>query len=61
MYFEDHNPPHVHIVGPEFEAKMTIANARLIKGSLPSDIESQAAAWIAENRKFLMSMWEEFK
>lgn len=19
MYFEDHNPPHVHVVGPDFE------------------------------------------
>tara|TARA_R110002072_G_scaffold110772_1_gene238688 strand:- start:611 stop:865 length:255 start_codon:yes stop_codon:yes gene_type:complete len=61
MYFEDHNPPHVHVVGPDFEAKMTIADARLLKGALPAQVEREAANWIAANRDYLKLKWEEFK
>ena len=24
MYFEDHNPPHVHVVGPDFEGLIAL-------------------------------------
>lgn len=61
MYFEDHNPPHVHVVGPDFEAKMTISDARILKGALPSHIEREAADWIVANRDYLNLKWEEYK
>tara|TARA_R110000772_G_scaffold191168_3_gene302117 strand:- start:19941 stop:20165 length:225 start_codon:yes stop_codon:yes gene_type:complete len=61
MYFEDHNPPHVHVVGPEFAAKMTIADARIIRGALPARAEREAADWVAANRALLTEKWKEFQ
>tara|TARA_R110000782_G_scaffold56210_3_gene118019 strand:- start:956 stop:1180 length:225 start_codon:yes stop_codon:yes gene_type:complete len=61
MYFEDHNPPHVHVVGPEFAAKMAIADSRVIRGALPARVEREAADWIAANRALLTKKWKEFR
>ena len=40
---------------------MTIADARLLKGALPAQVEREAANWIAANRDYLKLKWEEFK
>ena len=55
MYFEDHNPPHVHA------AKMAIADSRVIRGALPARVEREAADWIAANRALLTKKWKEFR
>jgi len=36
MFFQDENPPHVHIKGPDFAAKIRIANGDLLAGAAPS-------------------------
>jgi hypothetical protein len=57
MYFEDHNPPHIHVVGPDFEALVSIRDAVVFRGSIPARFSRQALAWIAENRDDLVSKW----
>ena len=32
MFFQDENPPHVHIRGPDFTAKIRISNGDLLAG-----------------------------
>ena len=60
MYFEDHNPPHVHIVGPDFEALVRISDLNLFRGSLPKKVARQALQWIEENREMLDAKWTEW-
>ncbi len=59
LFFEDHNPPHVHVIGTDFHALVAIANAKVIRGSIPSRHARRALRWIGENREALMSYWDE--
>ena len=60
MYFEDHNPPHVHVVGRTFEMLMAIRDGRILQGEAPARVRRASAAWIAENRAMLLIKWDEF-
>lgn len=59
MYFEDHNPPHVHVVGPDFEALVSIEDGILIAGDMPAKCRREALDWIAVNRVLLAKKWED--
>src|SRR5215475_14358140 len=59
MFFQDENPPHVHIKGPDFAAKIRISNGDLLAGSAPGKVLRTVRRWIAENRAKLSAMWDE--
>ena len=59
MYFEDHNPPHVHVVGPDFEGLVAISDLAVFRGSIPSKFSREALKWIDENRETLLGKWNE--
>jgi hypothetical protein len=59
MYFEDHNPPHVHVVGPDFEALVAIEDGTVVAGVLPAKCRGETLHWIAANRALLAEKWEE--
>jgi uncharacterized protein DUF4160 len=59
LYGEDHNPPHVHVIGPDFQAKVRIADAAVIAGAIPPRHRREALGWIAANRDRLMARWNE--
>jgi hypothetical protein len=59
VYFADENPPHVHVVGPDTEAKVSIVTAAIMVGEIPANVRREVLAWIAENREALMQRWEE--
>ncbi len=61
MFFQDENPPHVHIKGPGFAAKMRISNGELLAGAAPNKVLRQARRWVAEHRTELSAMWAEFQ
>ena len=61
MFFQDENPPHVHIKGPDFAAKMRIADGGLIAGDAPNKVLRQARKWLEENRADLLQLWSEFQ
>jgi hypothetical protein len=61
MFFQDENPPHVHIKGPDFAAKMRIADGGLIAGDAPNKVLRQARQWLEENRADLLELWREFQ
>jgi len=51
LYAEDHNPPHVHEIGPDFQAKARIADAEVFAGAIPPRHRWEALSWIAANRE----------
>jgi hypothetical protein len=59
LYAEDHNPPHVHVLGPDFQAKVRIRDAAVFAGVIPPRHRREALAWIADNADELMARWDE--
>ena len=49
MYFEDHNPPHVHVIGRNFQALVGIADGDVLEGQIPAKERKKALAWIERN------------
>jgi hypothetical protein len=60
MYFDDHPPPHVHVIGRDFQALVRIADAEVIEGAMPSRHQREALAWIRANSESLEAKWDEF-
>ena len=58
MYFEDHNPPHVHVVTRDSEAFVAISDGEILAGSIPAKFRRQALNWIAGNREMLVALWD---
>lgn len=61
LYAADHNPPHVHVIGPDFQAKVRIADAEVIAGAIPPRHRREALSWISANRQRLLEKWNELK
>jgi hypothetical protein len=61
MFFQDENPPHVHIRGAGFAAKMRISNGDVLAGTAPSRVLRQARRWTEEHRAELLALWDEFQ
>jgi len=61
MFFQDENPPHVHVKGPDFAAKIRISDGRILAGKVPSKPLRAARHWIAVNRSQLLRLWNEFQ
>ncbi|TRO78924.1 DUF4160 domain-containing protein [Trichloromonas acetexigens] len=54
---KDHNPPHVHLMGPDFEAVISLMTLAVMDGSAPTKVLRHALKWIADNREELMEQW----
>ncbi len=61
MFFQDENPPHVHIKGSDFAAKMRISNGELLAGAVPNKVLTQARRWVEGHRAELLAMSAEFQ
>ena len=61
MFFQDENPPHVHIKGTDFSAKFRISNGDLLAGDAPGRVLKKARAWVEQHRTELMTLWDEFQ
>ena len=61
MFFQDENPPHVHIKCPDFAAKMRISDGDLLAGDAPGKVLKQARRWVEDHRGELLAMWDEFQ
>jgi hypothetical protein len=59
LYAEDLNPPHVHVIGPDFQAKVRIADAEVFAGAIPPRHRREALSWISANNEKLMAKWNE--
>jgi hypothetical protein len=61
MFFQDENPPHVHIKGADFAAKIRISNGDLLAGDEPNRVLRRARQWIAIHQAELLELWDEFQ
>ncbi|HEX3500645.1 MAG TPA: DUF4160 domain-containing protein [Stellaceae bacterium] len=61
MFFQDENPPHVHIKGGDFAAKIRISDGNLLAGAAPSRVLKQARRWVEQHRAALLAQWDEFQ
>ncbi len=62
MYFGDHNPPHFHLSGPDFTARVRIDDLTVmaVKGKLPPHIRRRALRWATDHRELLEAKWAEY-
>lgn len=58
MFFGDHPPAHVHLIGPGFKASIEVASLKT-RGYADQKIMADAKAWIVANREFIMRTWAE--
>ena len=61
LYAEDHNPPHVHVIGRDFQAKVRIRDAAIFAGAIPPRHRREALTWIAASHDQLLTKWNELK
>jgi hypothetical protein len=59
MYADDHRPPHFHIVGPEFQVLVRIADLTVIAGEARPAQIADAMAWAATHQEMLALKWAE--
>jgi hypothetical protein len=58
MYYKDHEPPHFHAKYGNQSGVFSIAELKLIDGSLPKRVISLIIEWAFEHRDELMEDWE---
>jgi Domain of unknown function (DUF4160) len=61
MYWDDHNPPHYHAVYGEHEAWIVIANAAVLRGSLPTRALRLVRNWHRLHQIEIEAAWERAK
>jgi hypothetical protein len=56
-YYEGCNPQYVHLIGPDFAAKMRVSDQAVISGDIPARAKNQAADYVACNSTKIMAQW----
>jgi len=57
MFYDDHNPPHIHIKYGEYDALMYIKGC-VIEGKIPSKIVKKVEEWVNLHSEQLLKHWE---
>jgi len=61
MYFEDHNPPHFHVLANDGrEAQIGLEDLKVLRGEIDRRAMHEAIVWAKENPDFLREKWIEF-
>jgi hypothetical protein len=50
MYAEDHNPPHVHVLGPDIEVRVEIGTCQILTRYGRTAAIAPALAWVQAKR-----------
>jgi hypothetical protein len=58
MYFNDHAPPHFHVVYSGHEASLRLADLSLMEGKLPSRASRLVREWARLHPRELWANWE---
>ena len=59
IYFNDHMPPHFHVIYAEYEVLIAISTLKVMKGGLPSKKLKKILKWAEENQAILQEIWDE--
>jgi hypothetical protein len=61
MYFDDHPPPHFHVITrPDERAVYSIATLALLAGEADPRDTADALAWAAGNKAELRARWRKY-
>lgn len=60
MYFQDHNPPHFHVLTSESEAMLRISSLEVMEGEVVRRALREARNWAAVNRSTLEDAWRKY-
>jgi hypothetical protein len=60
IFGDDHAPPHFHIVTPDGEALVRIADLQVIAGRIRSRDARRALAWAQDHREELRDAWQRY-
>ena len=58
MYYDDHNPPHFHVIYGECRAVIAIQDFAILCGDLPPKAVGLVMEWANGHRTELMKDWE---
>ena len=58
MYYNDHNPPHFHVLYNEYDAEIDINNLSVLKGKLPPRVLGLSMEWAELHKEELMNDWD---
>ncbi|WP_279358620.1 DUF4160 domain-containing protein [Methylobacterium indicum] len=53
----DHNPPHFHMIGPDFHALVDIRTLQVIEGTYTRPALAETLAWAAGRTEALLAEW----
>ena len=57
MYFQDHNPPHFHVIYNEYDAEIEISTLKILEGKLPARVLGLAVEWAELHKDELLVDW----
>ena len=57
IYFDDHNPPHFHVLYNEYEAQISINDLAVLNGNLPSKALGLVMEWANLHKEELLENW----
>lgn len=58
MFFDDHNPPHIHVEYSGHDARIDINTLAVISGRLPPRAQGLVAEWALLHREELFELWQ---
>lgn len=58
IFADDHNPPHFHVVTPDHEAIILIADLSVHAGTIDRGSLDTAMTWAAGNKEVLENEWK---
>jgi len=61
VYYNDHNPPHFHIIYNEVRCRILIESGKYMSGhqKLPKTKEKEALKWLELHRNDIMRAWND--
>jgi hypothetical protein len=58
MYYDDHNPPHIHVVYGEHRALIEIEPIAVLAGGLPARALGMVTEWVQLHQDELLLDWQ---
>lgn len=58
MFYDDHNPPHIHVLYNEYESVYNFEGEQIDGENLPSKQHKLVQAWIEIHKDELIANWK---
>jgi len=59
VFWNDHNPPHIHAVLAEHNCCISIVTGAIMSGTLPKAKFRKVVRWLEDNQTEAMYAWDE--